>query len=156
MIPDFDETSGYLPKGEHNAGLAEFQQRFAWNGRRLKLFGGLQAVIAQLWAAGVDEIYIAGSFCTAAPLPNDIDGFWVYKQGIDTSKIDPVVLQMNTHAIDPVTGRVTRVMKIKYGVEFFMETPNFRLDGMTLREFFSRSRDGSPRGLIRLRKEGEA
>lgn len=156
MIPEFDEATGYLPAGIHDATLLEFQQRFAWNGRRLKLVGGLQTVVGQLWLAGVDEIYIAGSYCTQAPLPNDIDGYWVYKPGIDPTKIDPVILQMNTHALDPVSGRFTRVIKLKYGVEFFVETPNRRIDGMTHQEFFTCSRDGSPRGIIRLRKEGEA
>ena len=29
------------------------------------------------WAAGIEEIYIDGSFCTDKPDSGDIDGYWV-------------------------------------------------------------------------------
>jgi hypothetical protein len=152
VIPKFNEN-GYLPEGIHDATFAEFQQRFVWNGKRLQLLDGLRQVVRQLWDAGVEEIYIAGSFITAAPLPNDVDGYWVYRKGIDLSKIDPVILNMNIHVLDPISGRYVRMIKLKYGCEFFMHSRNAIPKGITCAEFFAFSRDGVPRGTIRLKKD---
>jgi hypothetical protein len=153
VIPELDRDTGYLPPGVHDATFGEFQARFATNGRRLTLINGLRRVVSQLFAAGVEEVFIGGSFCTKTPLPNDVDGYWVYKKGLDRNKIDPVILNMNAHALDPVSGRFVRAIKLKYGVEFFMDSPNATIDGLTCAEFFGFSRDGKERGIIRVRKE---
>jgi len=152
VIPHFNED-GYLPEGIHDATFGDFQERFVWNGKRLILLDGLRQVVYQLWRAGVEDIYITGSFCTKAPFPNDVDGYWVYQKGLDLSKVDPVILNMNIHALDPVSGRYVRMIKLKYGVEFFMDSPSHKVEGLTCAEFFSCSRDGVPRGIIRLRKD---
>lgn len=88
MIPDFDEETGYLPPGVHDASVQEIRERFTWNEHRRRLFSRFEGVVRQLFDAGVDEVFICGSFSTSAPAPNDIDAFWSYKPGIDFAKID--------------------------------------------------------------------
>lgn len=154
MIPDFVDDTGYLPAGVHDATFQQVQQRFGYNMRRVRLLDGLRNVLRQLFEAGIEEVYLGGSFVTKAPLPNDIDGYWVYRKGIDISKIDPVILSMDVVAMDPFSGRFVRAVKMRYGVELFMDSPNSKIEGKTCREFFSCSRDGEPRGVIRIGKEG--
>jgi hypothetical protein len=154
MLPDFDPETGYLPPGVYPATLTEIRARFGTTVRRSRLMSGLMAVITQLWNAGVEEICIDGSFCTATPVPKDIDGYWVFVKGLDTTKIDPVLLQMSVVITDPSTGELVRPMKLRYGVEFYVHpihkaTPQ----GMTYPEFFSRSRDGVARGYVRIVKD---
>jgi len=156
MIPAFDPDTGYLPPGIHAATLAEIRDRFGTTVRRAKLMTGLTSVLSQLWAAGVNDVFIDGSFCTATPVPNDIDGYWLFVPGIDTSKLDPVLLQLAVFVADPTTGEAVRPMKLRYGVEFFVHPiSKATITGMTYPEFFSRSRDGLPRGYVHIiRQEG--
>jgi hypothetical protein len=151
LIPDFDEETGYLPLGIHDASLQEIRERLTWSDARRRLFSRFEEVLRQLFDAGVDEVFIGGSFATGAPAPNDIDAFWPFKAGLDLSKIDPVLLNMDERVRDPATGKRVRPMKLKYGVELFVRIgPNARINGKLFHEFFGRSRDGLARGLIRL------
>jgi hypothetical protein len=113
-------------------------------------------VVNQLYAAGVEEVVIGGSFTTAAPFPNDIDGFWVYPQQFDPSKVDDDILMMERFELHPVSGEWVRLVKLKYGVELFMEHPALVKAGKSFRDFFACSRDGHPRGCIRIVKEAQA
>ncbi|MDP9025137.1 MAG: hypothetical protein M3N13_07180, partial [Candidatus Eremiobacteraeota bacterium] len=83
MLPPFDEETGYLPAGVHDATLAEIKDRFGKTVRRSRLVANLRLVVQQLWDAGVVEVCIDGSFCTSTPTPNDIDGYWVYVKNLD-------------------------------------------------------------------------
>lgn len=153
MIPDFDDETGYLPPGVHDATLEEIKDRFGSTVRRSRLTANLFKVVQQFWAAGVDEICIDGSFCTATPIPNDIDGYWVYTPAFDRTKVDPVLLQFDVFVADPSTGERVRPMKLRYGVEFFVHPITLATaGGLTYPEFFSRSRDGVTRGYVRIIK----
>jgi hypothetical protein len=154
MLPPFDDQTGYLPAGVHDATLAEIKARFGQTVRRARLFANLRIVVEQLWDAGVVEVCIDGSFCTLTPIPNDIDGYWIYVKNLDVNKLDPVLLQVGTFVTDPSSGEPVRPMKLRYGVEFFVH-PIHRAtsDGLSYPEFFSRSRDGIARGLVRILKE---
>lgn len=151
LIPDFDEETGYLPPGTHDASIEEFRDRFAWNDSRRLLLSRFEEVLRQLYDAGVEEVFVGGSFSTGAPAPNDIDAFWPFKPGIDRSKIDPVLLDMNAFVRDPATGQPVRPMKLKYDVELFVQIrPNALISGKLFHEFFGHSHDGLARGLVRL------
>jgi hypothetical protein len=151
LIPDLDKETGYLPPGIHDASIEELREHFVWNDSRRLLLSHFEKVLYQLYDAGIDEVFIGGSFSTSTPAPKDIDAFWIYKAGLDLSKIDPVLLNMNTFVRDPVTGQSVRPMKLKYGVELFIQTgPTARINGKLFGEFFGHSRDGVARGLIRL------
>jgi hypothetical protein len=154
MLPDFNEETGYLPPGVHYATLEEIKERFGKTVRRSRLVVNLDKVVRQLWDAGVQEVFIDGSFCTATPVPNDIDGYWIYIQGFDRTKVDPVLLQMDIFVADPSTGEAVRPMKLRYGVEFFVHPLNrATASGLSYPEFFSRSRDGVDRGYVGVIKD---
>jgi hypothetical protein len=76
MIPRFNED-GFLPPGVHVATLAEFEERFVTStssSRRRELFQWLQDVVLDAWRTSfVLHVYVAGSFVTAKPEPNDFD-----------------------------------------------------------------------------------
>jgi hypothetical protein len=157
MIPDFDSATGYLPPGVHDANITEVSKRFGNTVRRARLMVSLRNVVNQLWDAGVKEIFIDGSFCTATPVPNDIDGYWVFVKGFDHTKVDPVLLQYDVFVTDPTSGLAVRPMKLRYGIELYVHPiQKATMGGITYPEFFARSRDGVPRGYVRIvRDEGK-
>jgi hypothetical protein len=77
LIPAFDSSTGALPPGDYRATLEEIATRLGFTPRRRWLLTGLRAAVEAFWAAGMEEIYIDGSFCTEKPDPGDIDGYWV-------------------------------------------------------------------------------
>ena len=76
MIPNLTEN-GFLPVGIHPAILEELEERFAVFDRsdqRFRIFEKLKALIGEARTAGiVRRIYVAGSFVTDKPEPNDFD-----------------------------------------------------------------------------------
>lgn len=89
MIPAFDPGTGALPPGDQRATLDEMGQRLGFTPRRRWLLKGLRAAVNSFWAAGIEEIYIDGSFCTEKPDPGDIDGYWVEPDPAVYYRIDP-------------------------------------------------------------------
>ena len=89
MIPAFDPSTGALPPGNHQATLEQIRKRLGFTPRRRWLLKGLRAAIEAFWAAGIEEIYIDGSFCTEKPDPGDIDGYWVEPDEGVYDRIDP-------------------------------------------------------------------
>ena len=77
MIPAFDPDTGALPPGDYWATVEEIGDRFGFTPRRRWLLKGMRAAVEAFWAAGIQEIYIDGSFCTEKPDPGDVDGYWV-------------------------------------------------------------------------------
>jgi hypothetical protein len=51
--------------------------RLGFTPRRRWLLKGLRAAVEAFWVAGIEEIYVDGSFCSEKPDPGDIDGYWV-------------------------------------------------------------------------------
>jgi hypothetical protein len=78
-----------LPPGDHPATLDEIRRRFGFTPRRRWLVKGLRAAAQAFWAAGVEKIFIGGSFCTEKPDPGDIDGYWVEPDPEVYQRIDP-------------------------------------------------------------------
>ena len=74
MIPEFDPNTGGSLPGNHPATLEQIRKRLGFTPRRRWLLKGLRAAVEAYWAAGIDEIYIDGSFCTEKPDPGDVDG----------------------------------------------------------------------------------
>jgi hypothetical protein len=68
VIPAFDPATGALPPGDHRATLDEIGGRFGLTPRRRWLLKGLRVAVAAFWAAGIEDIFIDGSFCTESPI----------------------------------------------------------------------------------------
>ena len=89
MIPAFDPVTGGLPPGDRQATLEEIARHLGFTPRRRWLLKGLRTAVGAFWAAGIEEIYIDGSFCTKKPDPGDIDGYWIEPYPGVYERIDP-------------------------------------------------------------------
>lgn len=85
-LPPFT-ADGVLPRGDYPLTLDELLHSHlvtgtvgsaaTWDGRwRAQLVQNLSIVVAQLWAIGIDRIFVDGSFVEAKDHPNDIDGYF--------------------------------------------------------------------------------
>lgn len=106
-IPEFT-ADGVLPVGDHPASLAELKQSvlvvgpknvpIGWNRRwRAELVGNLGLLVPTLWAAGIEEVFVDGSFVENKPHPADIDGYFC----CDMDDLLLGRLQARLQAIDP-------------------------------------------------------
>jgi hypothetical protein len=74
---------------------------------------GLRAAVEAFWAAGIEEIYVDGSFCTEKPDPGDIDGYWVEPDPDVYKRIDPYWIDFAPVLVQPLRngdgacGRIT-------------------------------------------------
>lgn len=121
------------------------RNRFGYNTCRRVLMAGLSRALENLRAAGVTRVFLDGSFVTAKPEPNDIDGCWDIDEYVDVEALDPVFLDFSHHR---------QAMREKYGLDFFIANTIELGSGMPFVEFFQINRDGQPKGilLIELRR----
>ncbi|NIS38038.1 hypothetical protein GWN91_02415 [Candidatus Saccharibacteria bacterium] len=135
---------GHLRPGIHELTLSEIEKHFCFNEYRAKLWKKAVPAIKNLFAAGVEDIYLDGSFAESKFRPEDIDGAWVPPLHMDSSRIDPVFWDFKNQRA---------AMKKKYGVDFFpanaLESPK----GKTFLEFFQKTRDGQEKGIIKVKLE---
>lgn len=112
----------------------------AW---RLQLVDNLETLVKQLWAVGIDEIYVDGSFAEDKDHPNDIDGYFVCdEQRVrtrslhrDLNKIDPAKCWTWNHAARrPYRGYTKRQLPMwhEYRVELYPHWPGWLPDGTRL------------------------
>jgi len=149
LIPALDPETGALSPGDHRATLDEITRRLGFTSRRRWLLKGLRAAVQALWAAGIREIYIGGSFCTEKPDPGDIDGYWVEPDPEVYDRIDPYWIDFELIFMPLVRKRKWR-MWAERGVEFFIHPGMQASPDMDFPTFFRRDRDGRPRGVIQV------
>src|ERR1700734_896085 len=94
VIPAFDPATGALPPGDHRATLGEIGSRFGFTPRRSWLLKGLRAAVKAFWLAGIEDIFIDGSFCTDKADPGDVDGYWVEPDDGVYDRIDPYWIEL--------------------------------------------------------------
>ena len=135
---------GRLRQGIHGVSLEEIGKHFCFNEYRWKLFKKAVPAIKNLIAAGIEDIYLDGSFVEIKPRPNDIDGCWVPNPHVDSSRIDPVLLDFKNQRA---------AMKQKYGVDFFLANELQSPKGEPFLEFFQKDRDGKPKGILKVKLE---
>ena len=139
MLPEVDASTGYLPLEVHNALWGEITSRFARNGHRTRLVGGLLAALQNLAGAGCRSVLLDGSFVSRKDLPEDYDGAWDIR-GVDPDRLDPVLLDFSN-------GRAA--MKSKYLGELFPATAT-AAPGVLYRDFFMKDRNGVPKGVVNI------
>ena len=138
-IPEFD-ANGNLPPGKYQVSMEDIERRFNWTPRRLELLKGLKRALANLSAAGVEKVWINGGFVTNDPYPNDVDGCWEDKQGVNVDMLDKVFWDVNPPR---------EAMKRKYGVDFFIKGMLIAdAGGMPVEEYFQEDRDGNAKGIL--------
>jgi len=85
-IPAFT-SEGLLPVFDYPATLDELRESHLVSGEGVKsktwdkkwrayLVDNLEVLVEQLWQAGIDQIYVDGSFVEEKDHPNDIDGYF--------------------------------------------------------------------------------
>lgn len=151
LIPVFDPATGGLPPGDHQATLEEISKRLGFTPRRRWLLKGLRSAVDAFWAAGIEEIYIDGSFCTEKPDPGDIDGYWVEPDDAVYDRIDPYWIDFEMIPV-PQEGKWKWRMWTELGVEFFIHPAMQASPDRGFPEFFRQGRDGQSRGVIRVVK----
>ena len=151
MIPAFDPNTGALPPGDHQATLEQIGRRMGFTPRRRWFLKGLRAAVEAFWAAGIQEIYVDGTFCTEKPDPGDIDGYWVEPDGGVYDRIDPYWIDLELVLV-PLVRKWKWRMWSDYGVEFFIHPAMQATPELGFPEFFRQDRDGQPRGVIQVVK----
>jgi hypothetical protein len=149
LIPPFDPETGALPPGDHQATLEEIGKRLGFTPRRRWLLKGLRAAVRAFWSAGIEEIYIDGSFCTEKPDPGDVDGYWVEPDLDVYDRVDPYWIDF-TPIFVRTAGKWRWRMWADHGVEFFIHPAMQATPEEAFPAFFRRDRAGRPRGLIRV------
>ncbi len=155
MIPAFDPTTGALPPGDHRATLGDIGRRLAFSPRRRWLLKSLRAAVNAFWDAGIEEIYIDGSFCTEKPDPGDIDGYWVEPDQGVYERLDPYLTDFELLFVTLVRKWKWR-MWADHGLEFFIHPAMQARPEVGFPEFFRQDREGQPRGVIQVVKAGRS
>jgi hypothetical protein len=149
VIPAFDPNTGALPPGNHQATLEQIASRLGSTPRRQWLLKGLRAAVEAFWAAGIQEIYVDGSFCTEKPDPGDVDGYWVEPDEGVYDRIDPYWIDFESVFVPHVRKWKWR-MWADHGVEFFIHPAMRATAERGFPEFFRQDRNGQLRGVIQV------
>ena len=108
-IPGSFTSDGVLDVGTYDATLDEVRASILVRGpsnghellwdvaHRRKLIDNAEILVRQLWAIGITEIFLDGSFAEAKPRPNDIDGY--FECGVE--QLASGELQRSLNALDP-------------------------------------------------------
>jgi hypothetical protein len=92
MIPEWTQD-GFLPPGVYLATLEEVEQRFVYfdrSNRRLQLFARFKELVQEARNSNiVQQLYLAGSFVTSKPEPNDFDCIIVFDPAIVGQTLAP-------------------------------------------------------------------
>jgi hypothetical protein len=134
VIPQFEEPSGLLPPGDHEATLAEIQARFCWNYRRREIYRGLEYVAGELVSHSVEKIWVDGSFVTKKERPRDVDVAYEVPNGADPD---------DWGWLSP--GR-RRDLKKFHHVDLLPDWPN----QPQINRWFCSDEEGNAKGIIRL------
>ncbi|MFJ8626256.1 DUF6932 family protein [Kitasatospora sp. NPDC093550] len=136
--------SGLLPPGDHEASWNELDRAFGTNFKRKDLMVNLHHTVKSLVDLGVTEIYIDGSFVTAKERPRDVEVIYVPPSGADTSTWG--LFSFGQH----------EMLKRMHKIDLWpYPSPQPTVTGwVTIKDFFSTDRDGTPKGIIRLNLEG--
>ncbi|MBX3406685.1 MAG: hypothetical protein KF869_07970 [Phycisphaeraceae bacterium] len=108
-LPTFN-SDGVLPPGDYPLSLhglmesmlvlgpGEPRDHMVWNAAwRQRLAANLSVMVRQLWAVGIEDIYIDGSFAEDKDHPNDIDGYFA----CDPKRFASGQLEQELNRIDP-------------------------------------------------------
>jgi hypothetical protein len=107
------DNRGLLPEGIHEANIQEIEKAFCLSQYRQNLFEDLILFLqTEIQAVGID-IYLAGSFFTDKPMPNDIE----VTIPLNTNNLsDPAI----KHIIDLGKPMEHSRLKAMYRVDFYI------------------------------------
>jgi len=124
------------------------------------LVDNLTILVAQLWRAGVADVFIAGSFVQNNPNPGDIDGYYLVDPRRDArllarlNGISPLFIQATVPAtwrFSPEQNKPKCDMWHQHRVELFLEDAHRSgQDGSWAALFKKTKKDGKPKGIIHI------
>jgi hypothetical protein len=171
------DTEGLLPAGDHAMTIDELRASVlvagppgdgsAWDHPwRMHLVNQLAVLCGHLRDVGITEIYADGSFASDKARPGDIDGYFVCDLMQYLNQQFPHLIARDAcwdlgQRRPDAHGKMKPLMWHRYQVELFPQyTPPFEslakaaIDPhgrpVLFPEYFRRTRDGSPRGIIRI------
>ncbi len=145
---EFDNTTGYLKIGIYPITIDELllHSILGKGKQRQTLIKSLAEACEIYWKYGITEIYANGSFATMKPVPNDIDGYIIvdtkseqFKKLVESGNIWGIFKGKNN-------PKDKFPMWYEHKIEFYIETENL------YHYFFTHSRDGIERGIIKIIK----
>ncbi|MCU1259160.1 MAG: hypothetical protein JWO80_2045 [Bryobacterales bacterium] len=99
--------------------------------------------------AGIEEIFIDGSFCTEKPDLGDVDGDWVEPDEGVYERIDSYWIDFEMILVPHVWKRKWR-MWADHRVEFFIHPAMQAGAAVGVPEFFRQDREGLPGGVVQV------
>ena len=142
MIPPL-RADGTLPPGVHVAdNWDEVATQFGGGRWRRALLSKLRVGLENLQTAGCSFVLLDGSFVTDKVQPNDVDGCWEWAPNVDLSTLDMAFL-LGNHSD-------RTLLKVRYGMDFFIAGVIEAGSGKPFSEFFQTDRSGHRRGIVRL------
>ncbi|CAN5719723.1 hypothetical protein BH11PLA1_BH11PLA1_11610 [soil metagenome] len=175
---DYEVTFEELRRSVLVLGPRKPNESPTWDaGWRARLVDNLEVLTRQLWRVGITDVFADGSFAEDKDHPNDIDGYFV----CDLNRLKSGQLSRELNLLDPdkvwtwdpATRRPYRgypklqlPMWHRYRVELYPHVPGLGI-GTGIRDkhgnelefpsaFRQSRRDGSPRGIVKLRDGGES
>jgi hypothetical protein len=180
-LPADFEPSGLLPAGTFVATIALLRTSLLVEGPvvalpswdrpwRLHLVDQLEALVQDLWSVGIDRVFADGSFCTEKPRPGDIDGHFItsfpeWPARHEQLKRRRPVWTWSPRDLRPAAdGKPKLPLWHQHRIELFpVFDPPFRAHSFRgtqttqgpvfIDEFFRRTRDGRPKGIVQIVKE---
>lgn len=141
MIPAFDEATGNLPPGIHEASWEEIVHRYGYNAKRRRQLQGLKLALEDLAAAGCSTVYLDGSFVTAKELPRDFDACWE-ADGVEADELHPALLRLRPPRV---------AQKRRYRGELVIADAPAEPFGSVFLERFQQDRStGAAKGIVRI------
>jgi len=139
----FDEN-GNLPAGEHTARWEDIERSFGTGGRRGELLRGLLELLRDLRSAGVQDVWLDGSFTTDDPDPHDYDLCWSRK-GADVDRLPREFGYRDDVSVSPDLSN-HELLRRRYRGDVLMHLPP-HADVVGI---FTHDRDGNERGIIKV------
>jgi hypothetical protein len=173
---DYEVSFDELRRSILVSGPLERSEKTAWDDTwRSQLVDNLEILTKQLWQVGVREVYADGSFAEDKDHPNDIDGYFVC--GLNELASGDLARRLNlldpfkVWTWDPLSRKPYRgypkkqlPMWHRYRVELYPHIPGLGLGSGILDKwgnelefpsaFRQSRRDGTPRGIIKIKYGG--
>ena len=151
-IPAFNKKTGYLKSGVYCMTIEELSNHSVLGGtpERQKLLNFLKQACQFYWSHNILEIYVNGSFATMKPIPNDIDGYLYVDEG--DSRLQQLINSGSVwgkfYGMSSTADKFP--MWYEYKIEFYLEVKGQEI----FQNFFTHSRDGIKRGIIKIIQGG--
>jgi len=140
MLPAFQEN-GLLPAGVHHSDLSGFEETFAWNAHRRRIYAQMQHGLAALHAAGYRLLVVGGEFISSDELPRE------FKLLFDCDPLPIESLDARLSNFDKNSRLLTRKV---WGGHFFPASFRAKGTGATWLRYLASDAPAGQRGLVGL------